>query len=364
MFREIGGHFTSGPGSTGRVKDSDLALTCLPEGINAVYISSGRGAITRILEEIDLVNKKVLLPMYTCDSVIMPFREKGFDLIFIDIQPDLSVDPERFIELTSEENFGFVLLHSYFGFDTLSEVREKYKLLRENGIVVIEDITHSMLSSFDSSGADFYPGSIRKWLGIPDGAVLFSASYDIKHEEYPTNEILVEQNVKAMKMKSDYIRKMDPKLKAEFRKIFYSMEDLLDKDCSIYSMSEISKEILSQTDFTLISAKRRENFAFLLDNIADFDFIDPVFTSLPDDVTPLYFPIYVKGNRDKFQVFMAKQDIYMPIHWPIPDQCFPSLTVNSKYIYDHILSIPCDQRYGTQDMRRIVTIIDSYKIHI
>ena len=81
-----------------------------------------------------------------------------------------------------------------------------------------------------------------------------------------------------------------------------------------------------------------------------------IFSVLPDDVTPLYFPILV-DNRVQWQDLLADNDIYAPVVWPKADHC-PDIDDNSQMIYDKILCIPIDQRYGIDDMDRIVKVIN------
>ena len=50
-------------------------------------------------------------------------------------------------------------------------------------------------------------------------------------------------------------------------------------------------------------------------------------------------------------------DIYFPIHW-LKSQFVQNL---NNEIYDNILSLVCDQRYGLDDMRRMVNVINEYK---
>jgi hypothetical protein len=52
-------------------------------------------------------------------------------------------------------------------------------------------------------------------------------------------------------------------------------------------------------------------------------------------------------NRNEIRAHLTKNEIYCPVHWPKPEGC-------ESNIYDHELSLICDQRYGIKDMKRIV----------
>ena len=44
------------------------------------------------------------------------------------------------------------------------------------GIIIVEDITHSLLSDCWQSCADYMVGSLRKWCAIPDGGILIKTT--------------------------------------------------------------------------------------------------------------------------------------------------------------------------------------------
>ena len=57
---------------------------------------------------------------------------------------------------------------------------------------------------------------------------------------------------------------------------------------------------------------------------------------------------------------LAAHNIYCPVHWPIPEQVKPAMDKDSEYIYSHVLSLICDQRYDLEDMVGIVDIANKY----
>ena len=96
----------------------------------------------------------------------------------------------------------------------------------------------------------------------------------------------------------------------------------------------------------------------LLRNIKKSDFLQPLFPSINDDVCPLFFPIVIKEDRNKIKKKLIEEEIYCPIHWPIPVQINMNLFENSRKLYNTELSIPCDQRYDISDMDKIINIIN------
>lgn len=58
----------------------------------------------------------------------------------------------------------------YFGFATNESIFKEIEIMKQSGVIVIEDITHNLFSCLqEESNSHYYVGSIRKWLGIPSG---------------------------------------------------------------------------------------------------------------------------------------------------------------------------------------------------
>lgn len=168
--KEIGSYFSISPQdiedsyrqSENRILDSEILL-----------YSTCRSAIKCILENLG-DNSKALLPAFTCHAVVEPFCACHYQIFPYQINKDLSIDLQSLDEIVCSVNPAVILIHDYFGFDSNdalknSELFEKY---RNRGIVIIEDLTQSMFSKYKHIKADYFVGSIRKWVGIPDGAFL------------------------------------------------------------------------------------------------------------------------------------------------------------------------------------------------
>lgn len=360
MFKEIGGNFWLEPERIEEQEHIDCAFQYVNEIEEVDYTSSGRGAISLLFEQIGNTNGIALLPLYTCESVIIPFLKQKYDVYFYDIHKNLLVNEDSFTECVKKYKPSIVLTHAYFGFDTLYSIRSKYQWLRENNINIIEDLTHSLFSKFQKTGADHYIASLRKWIALPDGGVAITFGNKINLGGLNIHEKLVSQNIKASLMKYEYTNSLDIKLKPEFRRLFYSSENMLDTDCSVYKMSNTSKGIFSKTDFKDLMDIRRCNYSYLLNYLRKQSIVKPIFNYLPEHAVPLYFPIIVKGNRAKLQKHFAINEIYLPIFWPIPNVCKNQLTNSTSYIYQNILCIPCDQRYSHKDMNRIIKCLAEY----
>jgi len=362
VFNEIGGNFWFGPDTLSYPKVINLNLQYVSKEEQIVYTSTGRSAIKLILQNLTKKNKKALLPIFTCDSVIKPFIQEGYKVSFYNVEESLQINSEHLKECIEALNPDIVFFQSYFGFATLQNIRLIYNWIKNKDIIIIEDLTHCWLSNFDKRGADYYLLSLRKWLEIPDGgaAICNDKNLIFKKQLFKENDGLIELFTKAALMKEEYTKNLDTSLKPEFRRLYYKAENLLDSEDEIYKISNLSKAIINSASLENIKSKRRNNFLLLLNNLKENSRVKTIFGTLNEEVVPLYFPVYVNLNRQKLQNYLAENEIYCPIHWPLPDIINRELTSNAEFIYKNLLSIPCDQRYDEKDMQRIVQALVDY----
>jgi len=361
MFREIGSEFWL-------LEDIQGVSTELPEGFKlcnfTVLTTLGRGAISILLDNIEPVIKikKVLLPSYICDSVINPFIEKGYQCLFYPITSNLEPD----LNLLQRFNFckiGVFLHLGYFGFHTNKNLETFLTKIKNQSVIIVEDISHTLFSNIcKSQYNDFFIGSIRKWAGMPSGG--FLTLNQPFHEEQPLlqNTTYVTLREKALRMKGEFLNTLQPSLKKEYLKLFKNAQRLMNEDNRAYKIDSVSLNIIFNLDINFLIAKRRRNFFILLNTIKDVRFIEPVFTTLPINVTPLFFPVFCHTGRERLRSFLVKKEIYCSIHWPTPKSIVLSYFPESEKIYNTILSIPCDQRYEETDMLRIAEVLKSYQL--
>ena len=167
--------------------------------------------------------------------------------------------------------------------------------------------------------------------------------------------------IDVFKLKNQYIYSFDEDIKKKYRPILSKIIDSFDNDREVYAISKLSKNIINTTDFQKIKEKRRVNYSVLHEGLKEFKILSPVFNILGKGITPLYFTIYVHGDRSEMQNMLAENNIYCPVIWPIPESITDYYQDDSLSYFEHILSIPCDQRYNQSDMARIVNCIKKYQ---
>ena len=361
MLSEIGSNFWITPKDLERKKELQAPFSFGYAGSDYVWMSTGRSATRLVLKTIEDRNpniiKVALLPSFTCHTVIEPFLEYGYEVHSLPISMSLLTTGEQIIRTWEQMKANIVLIHRYYGFDTLPGIEEAIELLRSKGVIVIEDCTQSMYSTFKPSNVDYYVGSIRKWCGVPDGGFAICKKGSFAEKPIAEDEAMVETKRMASVLKYRYLFEHEgekPTFKAKYRE----GESLLDAQKVFYTIGIISSVIQANLDVEAMKDRRQANYRVLQKSLKDYSSFKVVFDEISKDAVPLYFPILAE-HRDALQETLANNDIYAPVVWPKPD-CCPPICKEAEEIYEKILCIPIDQRYGIDDMERIVKVITEY----
>lgn len=318
-----------------------------------------REALFLMASRLETSNKTVLLPAYTCDTVITPFKELGWKCIYYPVDLQLRIDTQAAMTLFDQSHASLIVVHPYYGKD-LNDVEVAFlELIHEKGCKIAVDLTQCIFSSQRLQCVDFYLGSIRKWYAIPDGGYLEStndaASFDADLKE---NSEYVSLQRDAMYLRGLYFRTGDEEVKNISRRINKMADRMVDVGIRPHKMSSFSCRLLIKESVKDNQKARFDNYKFLLDNIKVKDGWKILCDNLSEVTTaPLYFMFYVE-NRGELQRKLSEQHIYTPILWPV---VYEEVLVNDtvKYIYDHILAIPIDQRYEENDMKKVVDLLNN-----
>lgn len=257
-------------------------------------------------------------------------------LFFYRVDENFQIDFEDLKEKIKGVKTIFIM--HYFGCVQPKNVLNKIKnLAKEKSILIIEDTTHSIFSNKSTIG-DYMICSIRKWLPITRGGVLYTKrnikGIDKKYKVDTDNRQLY-----GMILKNNYLNGL-VKNKKEFLNIFAECEKNIDIKKDILLMSDLSRFIASCFSVKEIKNKRINNYK-ILDNKLKYK---PVNKITKNDC-PFMYLIRI-DNRDKFRKYLIKNNIYCPIHWP---NCS-----------DNELSIPIDDRYDVKEMNYIIDIVNNY----
>ena len=359
MLSEIGSNFWLNPKEVLDAKPLGTPEQFNCKGRDYSWLSTGRSAIQFVINAIEKRNpqiKKVaVLPSFTCDTVFEPFLKSGYEVYYYPVERDLRTTSDAILETVIKHDASVVLFHRYFGFDTLDgQVDRMCEVLREQGKYTIEDCTQCLYSDISRADSDYTVGSIRKWTGTPDGGFAVCREGVFNEKPQRPDSDLEEAKIKASYAKYRYLfeHKGD---KGEMLAMYRAAEDILDNQEDIYSISEMSAKVQANLNVNELKSKRRANFELLSQKLKQH--AKPVFT-LKDREVPLYFPVLV-DDRGVLQKHLVANAIYAPVVWPKDDKQ-PKQCVGAENAYEHLLCIPIDQRYGTDDMESICNVINEF----
>jgi dTDP-4-amino-4,6-dideoxygalactose transaminase len=135
---------------------------------------------------------------------------------------------------------------------------------------------------------------------------------------------------------------------------------LLRRIFDAYESDEPSEYTLRHADLNGISRKRRENYLAVIEGLHDdLNGITVIFPQLPENTVPSHFVIYAE-QRDALQSYLLENQIRSTVYWPVGPEINLSGHETARYIYEHILAIPCDQRYSPSDMRRVSDALNHF----
>ena len=142
--------------------------------------------------------------------------------------------------------------------------------------------------------------------------------------------------------------------------IFWEGELRLRQMFDCFAGDDNSEYILRHADFDSICRTRRENYAALLDALtAPLYGVQPVFPELPEPTVPSHFCLYAE-KRNELQQYLADHQIRSTVYWPVGPLVHPQPESSVQYIYDHIVSLPCDQRFTPSDMQYVAQVLMDY----
>lgn len=346
------------------------------------YTASGREAIALALKSFEkehpAASKRCLLPAYMCDCVFFPFERAGWELYFYHLDRKLEANIVELDKLIEQTGPALIFIHPYYGVDTWRSVRPFFRRWRAQGICIMEDVTQSYYLQNAGKEADYCVGSLRKWYAVPDGGFVASDA-ELPDEGLAPNEEFVRKKGELLRSKWEYLHgQMDEgkrrALKAEYLQRNRETEAWLDAYDGISVMSEESAAVLSQINEKECEGRRKENCAYLHEHLAGRTQFVPVFGQTYEndkmqgtserggimDAAPLYYPVYA-ADRDEMQKFLALRGIYAPTLWPVGEENTGVLSPDERYIYEHILALPIDQRYGIEEMQRVLEVLDQYE---
>jgi hypothetical protein len=362
MQWEVGSEFELRDSSLEHPAEAGLLLAQtwrLPPGDRLVH--NGRAALLTAVRDAYCGTKlrDAWLPSYLCASMAQPFRQSGLEVQYYPVDSHLAPEDGPWVRAAGH---GSVVLYvNYFGFPISTAAQELAQQQHDRGAVTILDMTHCVFNATPNEmpSTSYAVASLRKWVGIPDGGLVWKkgSRFSLPLDVDSTDGGFGRARFVAGLMKGLYSDGI--LLQKDGYRALYGIAENLAERCTVAApMSWNSRARWSQLDAAAVVSARRANYAVLASGISQLQFMHSFEEALPQDVCPLGCPV-LSPYRDDLRMFLTNHSVYCPIHWQLPAEIetgFPA----SQSVSAKILTLPCDQRYTTSDMGRVVTLLTEW----
>jgi hypothetical protein len=307
MHKEIGGY----------LELERFSGTLLHE--EALRLGSGRACLSYLIEQKKI--RKLLLPDLICDVVEQVCERYGVTMCRYPVGPDL-----RPAELPAEIG-DWLYLVNYYGQLTREEIRayaERFPNL----------IVDNAQAYFDQpiEGVDTLY-TCRKFFGVADGGFLYT---DAVEADLPTDE---------SRERMGFVLGRFERPAGEYFAEASGNNDNLPAEPR--RMSCLTENLLRAVDYERAKAARTKNYRLLHEALGKYNQLRVRHVD-----GPYAYPLMLE-NGPEIRRELIRQKIYVPTLWPnvLRDQQEASAAYQ---LAGWILPLPCDQRYGPEEMAVII----------
>ncbi len=293
---------------------------------------NARSALYHLLAKLNL--SRIWLPSYCCDSLIDACTKQ--DTYFYPI--DKSLDPDLDYLSQRLQAGDAVIVIDYFGRNPSDKFLSWVK--KNPQYYWIEDCAQA-IAPYELWG-DYLIYSPRKICGVADGGILVSNNSQKAFLNIELNEPSNKEFMQAA------ILRFEDKAQTNNDSWFpiYQRKEAQEK-VSLDMMSKESLELLQAIDFEKIKHRRLANYQILQTYLSDISFLGEV-----NDFIPFGFITASKQCAMLQQALIAK-NIFAARYWyPLPKQS--NFDDNADDLANRLLMLPCDQRYGENEMHYII----------
>lgn len=272
--------------------------------------------------------KKIYIPYLLCDSVSSVCDREGIACGYYHTDEHFLPVFDR--ALKDDEYLYVVNLYGQLSNERISELKRRYKR-------IIADNIHAFFQKPVDGVDTIY--SCRKFFGVPDGAYL--ATDSILGEDLPTDD-------SDGRTSHIYGRVKDGATAhyAEFK-----ANDEAFKQLPLMKMSELTHKMLSVIDYARVKKTREENFSYLHEKLGSRNKL-----SLRVPEGPYAYPFYCENGME-VKKKLAEKKIYVATLWP---NVLKLDGTTEKDYAENILPLPCDQRYGMDEMKYVIEELKMY----
>ena len=288
----------------------------------ALALSSGRACLSYLIEQRKI--RKIALPDFNCDIVEAVCRAHEVKIRFYPVEANL-----RPKTLQTEED-EWLYLVNFYGQLSADE-------LQRIAACVPRLIVDNAQAYFDLplKGVDTLY-TCRKFLGVPDGGFLYT--------EAPEKTLPADESRERMGF---VLGRFERPAGEYFAAAAQNNDDL---SMEPKRMSELTKNLLHAVDYDRVKTKRTENFRLLHEGLGSVNCLN-----LRETEGAYAYPLMLPEGQ-KIRKKLIERKIFVPMLWPnVPEQ--QPADSEACRLAEQILPLPCDQRYGAEEMAFIIKAV-------
>jgi hypothetical protein len=199
------------------------------------------------------------------------------------------------------------------------------------------------------------PPQVSNWIGfnsyrkistLADGSLVRSTAQLTARPVTGSEAPFAGMKYEAKRMKFEYLRG-NGHTEEQYLELFVRAEQMADRQTDIFPISGRSLYGLLEFQRTLAAEYRVRT--------RNFRFVHARLGGLGVRLRTGYPCLYVLevDRRDELRSHLHAQRIFLPAHWPNPGGLHNPL-------YDRIISIPVDSRYGEDDLERVALAVKAF----
>lgn len=320
---------------------------------NLKWTISGRAALYFIISDIIKTTKKrnIWIPAFYCPSVVQLIKNFGLTIHYYDI----NVKNGKIEYSAYEKVEGIFLFMRYYGFSEYPDLLDEIKANKE--VILIEDITHSLLCKKIDLNIDYYFASVRKWLGVCTGGFLLAPNKNITCSYGKENNKL-DYFYKSFIKQYDLYMNIGNGIRDYFKDCFWKCELALDNSIVGYDICTDDKKKIMYWDSDTVKQIRRRNATCIVENIIDKEYL--IYRTVESDDVPFFVPILLKNRKERDMLcrLLDENNIFCNISWERPINYY-----GCSNIIGNDFGMVCDERYSINEINRMMEIVNMWLIN-
>jgi len=287
-----------------------------------IFLNTGRNALEYILRI--KKPKKIFLPALSCDALYTPLERLNLEFEFYNVNSEY----EPIFDYKKIGENDYFLYINYYG------LKNNFaKKLAQKVRNLILDNTQAFFGIIPENVPTF--NSLRKFFGVPDGALLFNIDEQIDLEKDQSAERFF-YLIKRLEQNSEDVYPL-------YRKV---EEELNNVELKIVSQS--TKKVFESIALVEHKNIRTKNFEHYHQS---FKSINKLNLEIAEG--PHFYPLYIE-NGAEIKKKLVKEGIFIANFWPnVFDN--PNTSEIEQNLVKNVLPLPIDSRYSKEDISNIIS---------